>query len=334
MALWGRNDQAVTANSTTTKESSNGAPMGTWALIKGGGEVNTVRVDGANAHYGNTSAGSRANVDVAMFGNTTIGAFMTNKAVGVFGVDAAEMTLATGTSNGVYRVTSAGSGYGANAVVTLTFANGVSNNSAANSTAGTTGTNAGRITALTSNQQITAIVGGDPVLTIAAPAAINITANSTGFSNTTDTIVVASANSKFQVGDRLYYAVPATNTAIAPLTANSYYYVSFANTTRIALSLTASGANIDLTDTRITVSGETHTLQGDTATGLLEISGSKVNGVAHAGWVLRTEGTGGRAGRVQMETLVAMGSLGAQTAAYGTPALVADAADDNILHDS
>ena len=64
------------------------------------------------------------------------------------------------------------------------------------------------------------------------------------------------------------------------------------------------------------------------------ISGGKVNGAAHAGWVLRTEGTGGRAGRVQMETLVAMGSLGAQTAAYGTPALVADAADDNVLHDS
>ena len=29
----------------------------------------------------------------------------------------------------------------------------------------------------------------------------------------------------------------------------------------------------------------------------------------HAGWVLRTEGSGGRAGRVQYETLVAMGSM-------------------------
>ena len=37
MPLWGRNDQAVTANSTTTNESSNGAPMGTWALVKAGG---------------------------------------------------------------------------------------------------------------------------------------------------------------------------------------------------------------------------------------------------------------------------------------------------------
>jgi hypothetical protein len=54
-------------------------------------------------------------------------------------------------------------------------------------------------------------------------------------------------------------------------------------------------------------------------------------GIPHAGWVLRTEGTGGRAGRVQYEVLAAMGSLGAQTAAYGTPAVVADAADDAIL---
>ena len=44
--------------------------------------------------------------------------------------------------------------------------------------------------------------------------------------------------------------------------------------------------------------------------------------------------SGGRAGRVQYETLVAMGSLGAQTAAYGTPALVADASDDAQLPDS
>lgn len=30
---------------------------------------------------------------------------------------------------------------------------------------------------------------------------------------------------------------------------------------------------------------------------------------AHAGWILRTEGSGGRAGRIQTEVIVAMGSL-------------------------
>lgn len=324
MSLWGRNDQAVTANSTTTRETSNGAPIGTAALVKAGG--------GANAHFGNTSAGSRAATDVNLFGNTTISAFVTGAAVGVFGVDTTEMSFTGGSTNGVYRVTSGGSGYNANAVVTLTFANGVSNVSAANSTANTTG-NAGRITALTSNVTI-ANIATIPVLTIAAPSAINITANSTGFSNTTDTLVISTANSRFQVGDRVFYSVPAANTPIAPLTGNAFYYVSFTNTTTIALSATSGGANIDITDTRVTASGETHTVRGDTATGLLEPSGAKLGGVPHAGWVLRTEGTGGRAGRVQYEVLVAMGSLGAQSAGFGTPATTADAADDNIFHDS
>ena len=43
---------------------------------------------------------------------------------------------------------------------------------------------------------------------------------------------------------------------------------------------------------------------------------------AHAGWVVRKVGTGGRAGRVQYETLVAMGSL------------TADATDDAVLPDA
>lgn len=33
------------------------------------------------------------------------------------------------------------------------------------------------------------------------------------------------------------------------------------------------------------------------------------NSASHAGWILRTVGSGGRAGRVQQETLIAMGSM-------------------------
>lgn len=329
MAQWGRNDQSVTANSVTTVETSNGAPIGTYALVKGD-QVN--RVDGANAHYGNTSSGSRAGVDVNMFGNTTLGAFIPGVAVGVFGVDAAEAGTTSGNLASVV-VTSGGTGYAANAAVTLTFANGTTNASAVNATASTSGSTRGRITAMTINAAGSGYTV-NPTLTIAAPSAINITANSTGFSNTTDTLVVSTANSKWQVGDRLYYAVPAANTPIAPLTGNTYYYVSFANTTTIALSETSGGANVNITDARTTATGEVHTIRGDTAAGYAVVGGAKNRGVTHAGWVLRTEGTGGRAGRVQYETLVAMGSLGAQTAAYGTPADVADAGDDARLPDS
>jgi len=326
MPLWGRNDKAVTANSTTTVESSNGAPIGVYALVKSGG--------GANAHFGNTSAGTRANVDVAIFGNTTMSSFVPGIAVGVFGVDTSEINVTNGAIALTY-VTSGGSGYAANAVVTLALSDSTSNASAVNSTANST-TNAGRITSLNINIAGSAYTKSTILSTaIAAPAAINIIANNsaTGFSNTADTLIVASANSRFQVGDRVFYAVPTGNTPISPLTGNTNFFVSFANTTTVKLATTSDGANIDIIDARVTATGEVHTIRGDTATGYVTVGGT-FKGVAHSGWVVRTEGSGNRAGRVQYETLVAMGSLGAQSAPYGTPATTADASDDTILPDA
>ena len=86
MAKWGRNDQAATANSTTTTEISSGAPTGIFSLVKGG-----TAALGANAHFGNTSPGTRASIDVGLFNNTTPGAFVNNIATGVFGVSVTEM---------------------------------------------------------------------------------------------------------------------------------------------------------------------------------------------------------------------------------------------------
>jgi hypothetical protein len=39
------------------------------------------------------------------------------------------------------------------------------------------------------------------------------------------------------------------------------------------------------------------------------VTSSHANTSTHAGWIVRTEGTGGRAGRIQTETIVAMGSI-------------------------
>lgn len=91
MSNWGRNNQAVTANSTTTQETSNGAPMGTYALVSGSGKGVSPIPMTPNSKFGNTSPGSAASVDVSMFGNTTTGAFIDNLAVGVFGVSAVSM---------------------------------------------------------------------------------------------------------------------------------------------------------------------------------------------------------------------------------------------------
>ena len=87
MSQWGRNDKSVTVTTSTTVETSNGAPIGTYALVKGGG--------GDTAHQGNTNS-TRANTDKNLFGNTTVGAFIPGVAIGVFGIDSTEMGVNSG----------------------------------------------------------------------------------------------------------------------------------------------------------------------------------------------------------------------------------------------
>lgn len=47
--------------------------------------------------------------------------------------------------------------------------------------------------------------------------------------------------------------------------------------------------------------------------GVDAVEAGQTAGITHAGWVLKKEGTGGRAGRVSYETLVAMGSMTGDT---------------------
>jgi len=317
MAQWGRNDQGVTANSTTTKETSNGAPMGTWSRVKGD-QVN--RVDGANAHFGNTSSGSRAATDVNMFGNTTIGAFVPNKAVGVFAVNTAQMATSGGNVV-ISRITSGGSGYSANATVTLTATNGGSGASANAAVVG------GRVTAINitagGNSYITA-----PTVAISAPTVIAVNGN-TAISN--DTITMTTANSFFLVDDQVTVAGNATSAPAGQFINSALYYVVLANTTALKISFNQGGTPI----TMVKASGNSTTagglgFTGTTATGYVDTNSSDPQ-ITHTGWVLRTEGTGGRAGRVQYETLVAMGSLGETDGKYGTPASISSNTVDNYI---
>ena len=315
MAQWGRNDKSVTVTTSTTKETSNGAPIGTYALVKAGG--------GNTAHQGNTN-GTRANTDKNMFGNTTVGAFIPGKAVGVFGVDIYDVAANAGPLvDGV--VTYAGSGYAANAAVTVTVTNG--------GTSGVVNAHANSCGRIDSILIQTAGSGykTSPTITVAAPALVIFNGNS---AVTGDSIAITTANSKFLVGDYITYAGNATSTP-APLVDGTKYYVVASNTSAIKISATKGGAPITLTDAsgdNTTAGGAT--FRGETATGKVTVGGGKNNGIAHAGWVIRTEGTGGRAGRVHYETLVAMGSLGINNAKYGTAPTTLDASDDTVLPDA
>jgi len=128
------------------------------------------------------------------------------------------------------------------------------------------------------------------------------------------------------VGDRVQYDRN-SRTAIAELTDAAYYYVvTLGSTTTLQLGATKGGAIIALSD------GSDHNqkLKGETATAASTLgvgdagSGNALGRQrdmmgAHLGWVKRTIGTGGRAGRVHYETLVAASSITGDGEDLATP---------------
>lgn len=247
----------------------------------------------------------------ALYGNTTANAYGTGETIGMYGVDTTEMSV---TAGGVATITlvNRGSGYTANAAVTITGGGGASATANATANTSTGKIQIVNITAAGSSYET------NPTVTIAAPTAITFNAL-TAVSNTNETITLSSANSKFLVGDQLTYSVNTGNTAVGGLTSGTSYYVVAANSTTIQLGTAPNGTAIDLT---AGVSETGHNLIGTTATAAATVGGAQNKGVAHAGWVIRTEGSGGRAGRVQYETLVAMGTI------------TSDGSDDTVLPDS
>ena len=307
MSSWGRNDQAVTANSTTVRVTSNGAPIGTYVLVKSGG--------GDNAHFGNTS-GTRAAADVNLFSNVTSGAFITGVATGVFGVSATEQ--ANNRLNDGERGAHAGWNFrraGTGPVLSFSvsgagsnFANGetiIVSNGTSNAT-GVITTNA------TSNMVSVAVTAGGSGFTNASEAVIGFarqrhvdeikyTGTATGYANT-DVVTMANGISNGT-------ATVATNATGGSLTFTITNPGLFSNTA-------ANGSVV------VTIANSTGGASGGSGATF------SANLVASTGGTV-TVTLGGRAGRVHHETLVAMGSLGAQTAAYGTPATANDAASDN-----
>ena len=250
----------------------------------------------------------------ALFGNTTVGAFVANKAVGQFGLDTTEIRVSGNAAVQQYIITNPGSGYAANAAVTVANTTGGANTQLANSTVAT-----GRVTAVTANVTVGGYTSA-PTVTIAAPAAQSFNANS-AVTNATDAIAISSANSIFLAGDRVTYTVAAGNTALTNLTSGATYFIKTSNSTAVTLTDVPNGNTIDLTK-GLTETG--HSLTGETATAVAELTEvGYTKGAAHTGWVMRTVGTGGRAGRVQYETLVAFGGN-----------FTNDASDDAILPDA
>lgn len=311
MAQWGNKRQAVTVSPTTTVETSEGAPIGTYTLVKAGG--------GDNANFGNTS-GSRANTDLAMYKALTPFPTMPNMKVSIVPISVNDMSnpnVTVVTQTLTVNVTDNGQGYVAPVTADAVFGNGY--------------TAVGFFTARVANGNLTTIDQTTPsaggTVYSSVPTVINLTptkrmsvtaANAVGFDTATDMILVPNANQWLRVNDTIFYSVDTGETPIAPLTANTNYLVFSTNSTGFQLKLVGSNPVIKITDAR-TTGTEVHTFYGRAGTlGAVTVSNAYSGGlgadatpspVAHAGWVVKREGTGGRAGRVHYETLVAMHSL-------------------------
>ena len=183
-------------------------------------------------------------------------------------------------------------------------------------------------TAAVSSGKLSAVtvtgVGSDyqsiPAVTIAAPAEKTFNAQS-AVSTANDTITISSHG--FATGDQLTYSDKG-GTVIAGLTDGGTFFVirESANAFKLATSASnaSSGTAVDIT----AGSSENHGVTGTTATATasagLGTDGDNNNSeVAHIGWVKKTVGTGGRAGRVHYETLVAASSISGDAEDIATP---------------
>lgn len=186
-------------------------------------------------------------------------------------------------------------------------------------------------TAVLTNNKVTSITiteaGTDyqtvPAVTIAAPAEVTFNAASAVAGEN-----ITLTSHPFATGDQVTYSDKG-GTAIAELTDGGTFFIIDAGANTVKLASTLNNANagtaISLTDGP----SENHGLTGVTATATAALGAGDVftdanasSEITHVGWVKKTVGTGGRAGRVHYETLVAASSISG------------DAADDASAPDS
>ena len=167
-----------------------------------------------------------------------------------------------------------------------------------------------------------------PTITIAAPATETIDASdATKCVIADDEFVVASAfYGCIATGDPVTYA-DGGGTAVVGLTdATGYYLIKSGTSNRVGLATTKNraiaGTAIDMTAVGV---GSSHTLIGQTPTATATLGMGTpqatvgASEVTHIGWVKKTIGTGGRAGRVFYETLVAASSITGDAEDLATP---------------
>ena len=245
---------------------------------------------------------------------TALAGLTDNTAYFVVVVDANTIKVASSLSNAQAGTTIALTGTGNNAQ-TL---------EGDTATASATVSAAGKVTGVS----ITA-VGSDyqsvPAVTIAAPATETLDLTDTSVAILADDEIVVSSGfyGAIATGDAVTYSKGSGGTAIAGVAEGTVFLIKSGTANKISLATSeynaTTGDKIDLT--AVAAGGTAHTLIGvsPTATAVIGLGESTGGLNAHIGWVKKTVGTGGRAGRVTYETLVAGSSISGDGEDLSTP---------------
>ena len=306
--------------------------------------VGTTTLGGLDTIGGNTYRGSAPSVTISAPTARTITQANIDEATNVFTATAHGMatgTKLTYTSNGTNIVHNGGTLADGTAVFviresadTFKIASSLSNANSgtalditndgndSNSFVGDTAT----ATATISGGKVTGItvtgVGSDyqttPTVTIAAPSgsgSLNLANGAVLIAADDEIVIPAALYAVISTGEAVTYSDGGGTAPTGLVDGTVYFLIKSATNNRMSLAATHEDA---LAGTKITlaagsVAGSAHTFIGGTATGTANrgAGGPAANTASgfHVGWVKRTVGTGGRAGRVQYETLVAASSI-------------------------
>jgi hypothetical protein len=220
----------------------------------------------------------------------------------VFGVDVTEIKSG-GDNVQAVAVIQGGSGY--LEVPAVSFSGGAGSNAAATATI-----SGGSVTSIAVTNVGSAYTSA-PTVNVNVPRRTIPTANIN-----TSTEVVSYTGHGLTTGDAIKYYVNG-GAAATGLTDATTYYAGVIDADTFYVYDTADHAVAAGATGKMNISGTGNNAQyfdltdETTATAASALGDGAVGGAAHAGWVRRTVGTGGRAGRVFYETLVASGTTAA-----------------------
>lgn len=220
----------------------------------------------------------------SLYGNTTADAFVTGATVGMFAVDNLETPGYANVTT--VAVSAAGSGFTARPTVVFAAPNLAGGTTATgNATAKVVSANVGVSGTSYVNAEVVTIDGGT-----GTAANVSVTTDASG--NVTAVALVSGQTGSYTVLPSL-----ANNAATGGSGSGLQLNLSIGLNT---VTVTANGSGYS-TAPAVTIGGA----GGSGAAAVASINTSEGKRAAHSGWVLRTEGSGGRAGRVQYEVLVA-----------------------------